>query len=214
MHAYVRGKFPFLGIPAVPFRAAVRPVLKAMRTDSAAYLLGAATALWALSEREYQYSAIELLTLHRKLLHAKDIPVLLTLVGAKSWWDTVDGLAKVIGGVVRRDRADGSALMDRAVLDKDLWVRRVAMTHQLGWRRDTDTDRLFAYAEHLAPEKDFFIRKAIGWALRDYSKYDPAAVRRFLDTHIEQLSPLTAREAGRRLPASLSRYKEAPARAE
>ena len=73
------------------------------------------------------------------------------------------------------------------------------MIHQLGWRLDTDTDRLFGYAETLAPESDFFIRKAIGWALRDYARWNPQAVREFVATMGSRLSPLSAREATRRI---------------
>ena len=71
--------------------------------------------------------------------------------------------------------------------------------HQLGWRQDTDADRLFRYALHLAPEGEFFIRKAIGWALRDYARWQPEAVREFLQRHAGTLSALTRREAGKHL---------------
>jgi 3-methyladenine DNA glycosylase AlkD len=73
------------------------------------------------------------------------------------------------------------------------------MLHQLGWRGETDADRLFAYAERLAPEPEFFIRKAIGWALRDYSRHDGASVEMFLRERKDLLSPLSFREAGKRL---------------
>jgi 3-methyladenine DNA glycosylase AlkD len=87
--------------------------------------------------------------------------------------------------------------MDRAVRHKDFWVRRIAMLHQLGWRDDTDTGRLFRYAELLAPEKEFFLRKAIGWALRDYAWHDWRAVEKFLATSKVKFSGLTVREASK-----------------
>jgi 3-methyladenine DNA glycosylase AlkD len=79
------------------------------------------------------------------------------------------------------------------------WVRRSAMLHQLGWRLDTDTTRLFGYATQLADEKEFFIRKAIGWALRDYARWNPQAVTDFLVEHRASLSGLTVREAAKHL---------------
>jgi 3-methyladenine DNA glycosylase AlkD len=89
--------------------------------------------------------------------------------------------------------------MDECLVHPDLWVRRVAMLHQLGWREQTDQERLFSYALTLAPEKDFFIRKAIGWALRDHARTRPDAVRAFLAQHADRLSGLTVREAGKHL---------------
>jgi len=199
MRAYVRGQFEFLGIQAPELRAAVRPLLRRFAPADAAELVDEARALWAWREREYQYAAVELLNCHEKLLTAKDLGALLQLVETKSWWETVDSLAMVIGRVVRRERKAGGRAMDRAVRSPNLWVRRVAMIHQLGWRGETDTARLFGYAERLAPEKEFFIRKAIGWALREYSKHDAGAVRAFLESHRDALSPLTYREAEKRM---------------
>jgi 3-methyladenine DNA glycosylase AlkD len=89
--------------------------------------------------------------------------------------------------------------MDACLVHPHLWVRRVAMLHQLGWREQTDPERLLRYALTLAPEKDFFIRKAIGWALRDHARTQPDAVRDFLASHADQLSGLTRREAGKHL---------------
>ena len=193
MQAYVRGQFEFLGIQAPELRAAARPVLRRFAPGDAAALLEEARALWGWHEREYQYAAIELLVCHEKLLTAKDLKTLLELVQMKSWWETVDSMAMVIGRVVRRERKAGGRAMDGAVRSGNLWVRRVAMIHQLGWRAETDTERLFGYAERLAPEKEFFIRKAIGWALRDFSKHDAGAVRAFLAAHKDALSPLSYR---------------------
>ena len=199
MRDYMRGQFDFLGIPAPALRAAIRPALRAFLPNSSAELMEAAEALWRLPEREYQYCAVELMRTHGDLLTSRDVRQILAFVQKKSWWDTVDALAKVIGTLVRKDPEQGPPQMDRALQSRNLWVRRVAMIHQLGWRSDTDVARLLRYSEHLAPETDFFIRKAIGWALRDYSKCDPQTVRKFLAQRGSLLSPLTAREAGRLL---------------
>ncbi|MEY4268768.1 MAG: hypothetical protein RIS90_3303, partial [Pseudomonadota bacterium] len=89
--------------------------------------------------------------------------------------------------------------MDAWLGHPNLWVRRVAMLHQLGWKAQTDQARLFRYALALAPETEFFIRKAIGWALRDHARTQPEAVRAFLAEHGLVLSGLTRREAGKHL---------------
>lgn len=134
---------------------------------------------------------------HCTLLTTKDLPWLLKLAQEKAWWDSVDSLVKVVSKIVRRDRVKGQSAMDRALRAKNFWVRRIAMLHQLGWRGETDVERLFAYAEQLAAENEFFIRKAIGWALRDYAWHDPVTVRKYLDRSRGKLSALTLREAGK-----------------
>jgi 3-methyladenine DNA glycosylase AlkD len=133
-------------------------------------------------------------------MHAID--AMLALAQRKSWWDSVDGLAAVVGDVLRRQLAHdphAQACMDAALEHENLWVRRIAMLHQLGWREDVDVTRLRRYASVLASERDFFIRKAIGWALRDFARHDPEAVRAFLRDMEGKLSPLSAREAAKHL---------------
>jgi len=193
--AYMRGQFEYLGIGTPERRGAVAALTRAFKPATARELREAATVLWAMPEREYQYVAVDLLARYQKALSLDDLPWLLGLVQKKSWWDTVDALVKAIAPVVRRSGAKGARAMDRAVRHSGLWVRRVAMLHQLGLRGECDTERLFRYAEQLAPEKEFFIRKAIGWALRDYAWHDWRAVEKFLSTTREQFSGLTLREA-------------------
>jgi 3-methyladenine DNA glycosylase AlkD len=171
-------------------------------TGSADELLALAEALWRLPEREFRYAAIDLLSKHHKRLDVSALPRILQLVQTDPWWDTVDGLAGVVGDILLRAKAsqpDAQRHMDACLVHPHLWVRRVAMLHQLGWREQTDPERLLRYALTLAPEKDFFIRKAIGWALRDHARTQPDAVRDFLARHADQLSGLTRREAGKHL---------------
>jgi 3-methyladenine DNA glycosylase AlkD len=118
------------------------------------------------------------------------------------WWESVDSITPVVGKIVSRSimQNNGSAsVMDEWLHHESFWIRRSAMTHQLGWRLQTDESRLFHYALTLAPETEFFIRKGIGWALRDYARWNPSAVRDFLKHHGDQFSGLTLREAGKHL---------------
>ncbi|MGV0959399.1 MAG: DNA alkylation repair protein [Limnohabitans sp.] len=200
MKAYMLGQFEFLGIRAGPRRDALKGLMKCSGT--ADELLARAQALWRLPEREFRYLAVDLLAKHHKRLDVSALPCILQLVQTDAWWDTVDGLAGVVGDIVLRAKAtqaDVQKHMDECLVHPHLWVRRVAMLHQLGWREQTDQDRLFRYALTLAPETDFFIRKAMGWALRDHARTRPDAVRAFLAQHTEQLSGLTRREAGKHL---------------
>lgn len=198
MQAYMKGRFAFLGVQTPQRRAATMPLIRAFGAPEASLLLDTAVALWQRPQREYQYVAVDLLARHHRQLHRDSVPALLTLARGKAWWDSVDGLAGVIGDLLRAARRNEPAaqtVMDAALTHEDFWLRRIAMLHQLGWRADTDAERLFGYAQRLAPEREFFIRKAIGWALRDYARQDPAAVRGFVAQMGDALSPLSRREA-------------------
>jgi 3-methyladenine DNA glycosylase AlkD len=187
MRAYMRGRFEYLGIQTPVRRAAITPLIKAFKPADAAGLRKAADGLWKMREREYQYVAVDLLARYHAVLSLDDLPWLLGLVQSKSWWDSVDALLKAVGPVVRRA---GIKL------------------HQLGLRDEVDTARLFRYAELLAAEKELFIRKAIGWALRDYAWHDWRAVDRFLKTTQIELSGLTVREARKNFAALSQRSSD------
>ena len=201
MRAYMLDQFAFLGIRATPRRQALRS-LPRMSAWTAADLLAVAEALWEMPEREFQYVAVDHLAKHHRQLELASLPSLLQLVQRRAWWDTVDGLAGVVGDILPRGRAgqaDVQRQMDAWLGHPSLWVRRVAILHQLGWKDQTDQARLFRYALALAPETEFFIRKAIGWALRDHARTQPEAVRAFLMAHAHVFSGLTRREAGKHL---------------
>jgi 3-methyladenine DNA glycosylase AlkD len=205
MSDYLLGQFPFLGLAAPVRRAVVKPLAVAPFA-SEADLLQAARLLWRKPEREFRYTAVDLLRQQHRLLTPAALPQLQKLLLDAPWWETVDGLSAVVGRVLRTARDlsqnplhDPQTTMDAWLAHPSVWVRRSAMLHQLGWRLDTDPQRLQNYALQLADEKEFFIRKAIGWALRDYARWNPQWVRSFLATHGKLLSALTLREAGKHL---------------
>ena len=195
MAAYMRDQFPFLGIPS-PERAALqRQAVAGLPKPTEAELDLAVRELWALPEREYQYAALDLLLRNVTVLSPGFLETARWLATAKSWWDTVDTLAAhVVGALVLRNAELGAA-MDTWAEDADFWVVRTAILHQLRFKSATDTERLFRYCEMHAGNSEFFIRKAIGWALREYSKTDAAAVRQFVAEDEGKLSGLSKREA-------------------
>jgi len=202
MRAYMKNRFEFLGIPAPDRRKACVDIIRQLKTADADELLQIANDLWDCEQREYQYLAVDILDKHYRRLRPEDVPALLALVQQKSWWDTVDGLAGIVGDLLRQNlkgSRDIQAGMDKALEHPDFWVRRIALLHQLGWREQTDVSRLFNYALTLADEKEFFIRKAIGWALRDYAWHDPVAIQGFLQENQGRFSGLTQREAAKNL---------------
>ncbi|MGV9627228.1 DNA alkylation repair protein [Streptomyces sp. NPDC003487] len=193
--AYMKNVVPFLGIPTPERRALSRTVLAGTARPREEDCAAVALRCWALPEREYHYFAADYLRRHVRVCTSAFLPVVHRLITTVPWWDTVDALAvHVVGPLVAADPAL-AATMDAWIADDDLWVARAALLHQLRYRERTDTERLFAYCLRRSGHPDFFVRKAIGWALREYAKTDPDAVRDFLARERGRFAPLTVREA-------------------
>lgn len=199
MARYMRDLFPFLGVASTDRKAAQRSFISNGRTATSAELIEGTKACWREPEREFQYVGCDLLRRWVARLDADAIGGIEWLIRTKSWWDTVDALAAhPLGGLVQRFPELG-AEMDAWIEDDDLWIARAAILHQLRYRSATDADRLFRYVDRRCTDTDFFIRKACGWALREYAKVDPRAVRRYVDSRGDMLSGVTRREATRHL---------------
>jgi 3-methyladenine DNA glycosylase AlkD len=195
MRAYMRDQFPYLGIVTPQRRALSRQVLAGLPRPGEEDLRTGALACWALAEREYQYFACDWLAGNAAACSAGFLTTTRTLVATKSWWDTVDVLASRVVGPIVAGHPEAAATMDEWLRDEDMWLARTAILHQLTYAGRTDADRLFRYCLARAGHRDFFVRKAIGWSLRQYAKTDPDAVRAFVRAHEDTLSPLSVREA-------------------
>jgi 3-methyladenine DNA glycosylase AlkD len=197
--AYMRDQFAFLGFSSPTQRALGRSVLAGLPCPTEDDLRTVALACWDLDEREYQYFACGWLRTHVDVPGPGFIETARTLITTKSWWDTVDSLAtRFVGGLVKRHPQLVDE-MDAWSADRDMWLVRTAILHQLHYGTETDTDRLFGYCSGQAGHRDFFVRKAIGWALRHYARTDPDAVRRYVAENRGRLSPLSVREATKHL---------------
>ncbi|MFF3324826.1 DNA alkylation repair protein [Streptomyces sp. NPDC002889] len=193
--AYMKDVAPFLGIPTPERRALSRTVLAGTGRPGEADCAAIALRCWELPEREYHYFASDYLRRHVGRCSSGFLPVARRLVEAAPWWDTVDTLAvHVVGPLVAADPVL-TADMDAWIDDENLWVSRTALLHQLRRKETTDAERLFGYCLRRAGHPDFLVRKAIGWALREYAKTDPQAVRDFVAGSRDRLSPLSVREA-------------------
>jgi 3-methyladenine DNA glycosylase AlkD len=198
MRAYMKDRFEFLGVPAPERRRLAAPFMASMKGAGQERLLEVARTLWALPYREYAYVAADLLRRHERTLAPSALGALRDLVTTQSWWDGVDPLSHVVGTIVRTN-PDVADQMDRWAADADLWVVRVAIIHQLGWKSDAEPERILGYCASQARHPDFFVRKAIGWALRDLARTFPDEVRAFVEAHRDELSPLSVREATKHL---------------
>lgn len=203
MQAYMKSALPFRGVSAVPLRAICREVIAAHRLTDRASWEAAVLELWDGAEyREERYAAMALAG-HRFYAGYQDVATLdlyrhLILTGA--WWDLVDGIASHhVGGILRAHREEVTPTMRCWAVDDDLWLRRTAILCQLDSKSDTDTELLrFALESNLEDSlhgREFFIRKAVGWSLRQYARTDPDWVRQFVERHADRISGLTRREA-------------------
>jgi 3-methyladenine DNA glycosylase AlkD len=203
MQAYMKSALPFLGVSAVPMRRTCRTMFDQRRLPDRDAWRSAVLLLWDDARfREERYAALEL-TGHRHYRGFQDAAALdlyrhLVVTGA--WWDHVDAIASArIGPILRAHHAETAPTLRGWAEDEDLWVRRAAILCQLGSKTDTDLDLLtHAIERNLDASRhgrEFFIRKAIGWALREYAKTDEAWVVTFVDDHHHSMSALSRREA-------------------
>lgn len=200
MAAYMRDLFPFLGIKTPRRRELLKPFIAVARAEAKVRGIDRAfvEACWEAGPREYQYNALDYLAALASYLEPEDIPWLRSLIERKSWWDSVDRLDLLVGAVLWRHPDD--ALVLAWAQDENMWVRRVAINHQRPRKGQTDTALLERVLTLNFGSREFFINKAIGWALREYSKTDPVWVADFMDRYRGQIAPLSVREGSKRLP--------------
>ncbi|MET9881588.1 DNA alkylation repair protein [Streptomyces sp. NPDC006430] len=195
MAAYMKDAAPFLGLRTPLRRELSQAVTGRTPKPAEADLTALVLRCWELPEREYHYFAVDYLRRHVTVCSSGFLPVVRHVIVTVPWWDTVDLLAvHAVGPLVAADPGL-TAVMDEWSRDEDLWLVRSALLHQLRYKSATDSERLFAYCRRQSGHPDFFVRKAIGWALREYAKTDAEAVRAFVAAHRDALSPLSVREA-------------------
>jgi 3-methyladenine DNA glycosylase AlkD len=203
MQAYMKSKLPYFGVSAPLQNRLFRSVFAAYPlTSFPQWHETILTLWWEARRREERYAAIALSADRRyRDYHTLDaLPLYEEMIVSGAWWDYVDGLAShQVGGLLRSYPEVMRKIMLAWSRDPDLWKRRTAILCQLGSKSFTDAELLFDCIQANHADRQFFIRKAIGWALREYAKTNPEAVRRFLGEHGSELSPLSRREAEKHL---------------
>ncbi|MCU9611971.1 DNA alkylation repair protein [Caldibacillus lycopersici] len=198
MEKYLRNNFSFLGIKTPLRRELVKKFFK--ETDILTQPLNHSfiLALWEKEEREYQYAALDYIGKSVKKLTKEDLPLIEHLLITKSWWDTVDMLAaNVVGAIAKRNQKIIEESIENWASSTHLWLRRTAILFQLKYKEETNEALLYEYIKRNKDSKEFFIQKAIGWALREYSKTNPYAVKRFIEA--TELPKLSVREGSKYL---------------
>lgn len=194
MAKYMKNQFEFLGVPT-PLRKSI--CAKHFKKKSEAKVdYDFIDICYKSLYREYQYMAVNYLQAVWEQLKAADFKLIQTLIINKSWWDTVDGLDKIAGLLAEKYPALNKKLVVWSKSD-NIWLRRAAIDHQLYRKEKTDVELLEAIIINNFGTSEFFINKAIGWALREYSKTNPSWVKAFIDRHRLELSGLSLREGSK-----------------
>ena len=197
MSKYMKNKFEFFGVGASVRNEIWKPYFKeAKKTKKIDWDF--IEICFKHNKRECQYTAAYYLKYMQRFLVEDDIPKLKELVLTKSWWDTVDILDKVIGSIIYNNKNLYPIILEWSK-DDNIWLRRVAIDHQLLRKENTDEQLLEKILINNLNHKEFFVNKAIGWALRDYSKTNPQWVRNFIEVHKENMASLSIREASKYL---------------
>lgn len=198
---YLKSDLEFYGVGVPATRRAVKELLAAHALDRA-QLIDAVETLWAEPVHERRLAAVLLLDGRQGLLDARDLPLIERLLRDSKTWALVDVIAASVAGPLIDRSAHPEETLDRWAVDEDFWIRRSALLAHLGPLRagGGDFDRFGRYADAMLEDKEFFIRKAIGWVLRDTARRRPSLVYDWLAPRAHRASGVTVREAVKRLP--------------
>jgi 3-methyladenine DNA glycosylase AlkD len=196
MQAYMKTDMPFYGVQKSGRVPICRDVVRKFPPKDQAGYEATVLGLWALPHREEKYLALDVARRFKTFVTPASLPLYRRLIVEGAWWDLVDEVAThLIRDLVVGYPMEVWPAVDTWIDSEDMWLRRSAIICQVGANEATDADRLFRFCAQRAFEKEFFIRKAIGWALRQHARADPESVARFVTEHRAELSGLSYREA-------------------
>ena len=198
MEKYMRNQFMFLGIKTPLRKNLTQQFFKETKIKEEDFQPEFVSSLWQSIEREYQYVAMDYIELSLKKLRKEDLFLLEELITTKSWWDTADMLAQKAVGKIASDHPEViSEIIEEWNKSENMWLQRSALLFQLKYKEHTDEKLLYRFINDHASSKEFFIQKAIGWVLREYSKTNPDSVKQFISRN--QLAKLSVREGSKYL---------------
>lgn len=195
MAKYMRNMFQFYGLPTPKRKQIYKDFLKEEKTTM--------SIDWELLDkcyndeyREFQYFVMDYLISFQKFLTYEDVPKIKNYIKTKQWWDTIDGFDRIIGNIAFTDSRINDLMLAWSK-DDDIWLRRIAIDHQLLRKEKTNTELLKQIIINNFGSDEFFINKAIGWSLRDYSKTNPQWVKNFIDKYRDRMDKLSIKEASK-----------------
>jgi len=198
MKKYMREQFDYFGIKSQLRDELYKAFLKEYGLPEIENLNEYIPYLWKKPERDFQYVGMFIVDKLVKKTDEELIDLLEFMITNKSWWDTVDYIAaRPVGSYFVKYTAQIKPVTEKWMASSNMWLQRSALLFQLKYKNNTDDKLLYDYIERLSEHKDFFIRKAIGWTLREYSKTNPKSVEKFIKSH--NLSPLSVKEGMKRI---------------
>lgn len=195
MSKYMRNMFDFYGLPTPKRKEVYNDFIK-LEKKSKEIDWDFLDRCYEDNHREFQYLVYDYLLAMKQYVTYEDISKIRNYIVTKSWWDTIDFLCKVIGEVGIRDSRVKNLMIDWSN-NENIWVKRTAIEHQLCLKEKTDTELLEQIIVNCFGSDEFFINKAIGWALRDYSKTNPIWVKDFINKYNNQMASLSIKEASK-----------------
>lgn len=201
MSDYMRGQFDYYGLTSPIRRELSKPYLKELPKEDKASLFELIDLLWQQPHRECHYLGQELLfKIAKRTLDKGDLSFIESLITRNSWWDTIDFLApKILKIYFDKFPEQRDDAVDRWVMSENIWLKRSALLLHLKQKEDVDIEYMFQTILRLTGSKEFFINKAIGWLLREYSKKQPLLIKDFINDNYENLSNLSIREGSKYL---------------
>ena len=199
MENYMKNNFSFLGIKTEKRRAIFKSIYEQNKAEIKSNFRTIAWKLFQMKEREFHQVAIDLLVKeYKKNFVIEDIKLIEKLIITNSWWDSVDTIVKyLLGGYLQQFPLETLKVIERFSNSKNMWLNRSAILFQLSYKEKTNFEILISECEKHKHSNEFFIQKAIGWALRDYSRFNPTGVKGYVNS--TNLKPLSSREALRLL---------------
>ncbi len=198
MAAYMKNHFLFLGLPSPLRKELQKPYIQELRKSNSIdweFIF----QCFEQPEREFQYIALDYLDLVKKNILNTEIENIEQLIIIKSWWDSVDCLDQIVGAMALNYPELKDRYIRKWMISSNIWLKRIAIDFQLSFKAKTDTEILAEAILSNLGSKEFFVNKAIGWSLREYSKTNKTWVARFIETHNESLSPLSIKEGSKYL---------------
>ena len=202
----MKSTMPFHGVKMPQLRAVARETFEAAGFETCDEWRDEVLAIWRGARfREERYAALVLAAdrHHKACRNPDSLPMFEEMIVSGAWWDYVDEIAHLIGDMLRAHRREMRPVMRSWSTDPNMWKRRVAIICQISFKKDTDLELLYGNIEPNLADREFFIRKAIGWALRAYAWTDPAEVARYVRENEARLSGLSRREALKNVPAAM-----------
>ena len=195
MQKYLKTSMPFYGVKSPILNEIVSEIKSKFTISNQEEYNAIITHIWEMSHREEKYISIKLARKWKKYITLDALKVYEKMIREGEWWDFIDPISQgLIGILLMNSRSEMNIILDKWIDDENLWIRRTAILAHLKHKENMDQEKLFNYCLRRAHEKEFFIQKAIGWVLREYSKTEPEIVFSFIEEHDSVLSNLSKRE--------------------